>query len=259
MTREETTTKMKGIRAELEEDVKKYNELMLDGKASEALDMNTSMETKVNEYTALAKGLAFDACRDADDPMYEACKLLTFDTIRIKDENQEGVKYKVKAIDDTTKVIDLKKLQAYCGGSIGHDSKWIYALEKFNMLMTAQKCVDLGVDPKEVNDSYAMSNIAREYDLGKNPASKTNLLKTLTKIMQMMLGEEIKVGDEIKPVKAVSHDVNYLLSIYSKKGRKALTVSCANHNYMRQYVQEICHKVILGRGYAVDFKKEREK
>ena len=88
-----------------------------------------------------------------------------------------------------------------------------------NFLLTAQKAVDLGIDPKAVNDSYAMSEIAREFDMGKNPTSKTNLLKTLQTVITAMLGEQYK---------ATSHDVNFLMSVYSKKNRKALTVTCAN-------------------------------
>ena len=123
-------------------------------------------------------------------------------------------------------------------------------VEKFNMLLTAQKAVDLGINPKEINDSYAMSEIAKGWDLGKNPASKTNILKTLRGIVTAMLGEEFAN-------KVTSHDVNFLLSVYSRKSRKALTVTCANHKYMRGYVMEICHRVVTDKGYEVDYKKAK--
>ena len=93
-----------------------------------------------------------------------------------------------------------------------------------------------------------MSEIAQKYNLGKNPASKTNLLKTLTSIVQAMIGDEYK---------AVSHDVNFLLSVYSRKSRKALTVTCANHKYMRGYVMEICHRIVTGATYDIDFKMKK--
>ncbi len=114
--------------------------------------------------------------------------------------------------------------------------------------MTCQKAKDLGIDPTTINDSYAMSEISKGYDLGKNPASKTNLLKTLTTIVQAMVGEKYK---------PVSHDVYFLLSVYSRKSRKALTVTCANHKYLRNYVMEICHRIVTGKVYEVDYKKVR--
>ena len=68
----------------------------------------------------------------------------------------------------------------------------------------------------------------------------------LQKVVDAMIGEEFK---------AVSHDVKFLLSIYSKKNnRKALTVTCANHKYLTMYVAEICHRIVMGKAYTVEYK-----
>ena len=209
------------------------------------------MEQTVNEYTSIARKECFDALKETEDPMLEAVKQLSYPTIRIVDKKvgEDKQKIPVTTIEDTEKQIDLLKLYKHCG-SIGKDPNWLHMVEKFNFLLTAQKAVDLGIDPKAINDSYAMSEIAKGYDLGKNPASKTNLLKTLQTIVTAMIGEEYK---------AVSHDVNFLLSVYSRKSRKALTVTCANHKYMRGYVMEICHRIVTGKSYAVEYKAVKGK
>lgn len=209
------------------------------------------MEQTVNEYTSIARNQCFNVLKETEDPMLEAVKQLSYPTIRIVDKKvgEDKQKIPVTTIEDTEKQIDLFKLYKHCG-SIGKDPKWLHMVEKFNFLLTAQKAVDLGIDPKAINDSYAMSEIAKGYDLGKNPASKTNLLKTLQTIVTAMIGEEYK---------AVSHDVNFLLSVYSRKSRKALTVTCANHKYMRGYVMEICHRIVTGKSYAVEYKAVKGK
>ena len=241
--------KLRDARERAEIAVKAHNELILDGKIDDKVEQE--IVDAVNEYTSIARLIAFIECKSAENPMHEACIRLTFPTIKAKSRPvEEGSKIKVLEIDDSAKVIDLKKLMKFCDGHLGADDKWVYALEKFNFLMTAQKARDLGIRPTEINDSYSMRDISRQYDLGKNPASKTNLLKTLTTIVQMMIGEEFK---------PVSHDVNFLLSIYSKKGRNALQVSCANHTHMRQYVQEICHRILTDGVYNVDFKRASKK
>ncbi len=95
-----------------------------------------------------------------------------------------------------------------------------------------------------------MSEIAREFDMGKNPTSKTNLLKTLQTVITAMLGEQYK---------ATSHDVDFLMSVYSKKNRgKALTVTCANHRYFRNYLAEVCHRIATGKTYELDFKTKKD-
>lgn len=136
----------------------------------------------------------------------------------------------------------------YCGG-IGHDKNWMHIAQKMNFLLTAQKAKDLGLDPQKVNDSYAMSEIARQFDMGKNPTSKTNLLRTLQMVVTAMLGDDYK---------ATSHDVNFLLSVYSKKNRKALVVSCANHRNFRSYIAEVCHRIVTDKAYELEYKTKRE-
>ena len=108
---------------------------------------------------------------------------------------------------------------------------------------------DLGLDPQKVNDSYAMSEIARQFEMGKNPTSKTNMLRTLQMVVTAMLGEGYK---------ATSHDVNFLLSVYSRKNRKALVVSCANHRNFRAYIAEVCHRIVTGKEYELEYKTKRE-
>lgn len=248
MTREENTTKLVSLRSEAEVLVKDYNDAIQNGKFDEARKADSALTEKVNEYTATVRDMCFEDCKNTENPMLTAVTTLMYVTIGVKDEQKGDDKVPVRTIVDKERAIDLLKLHKYCG-SIGADENWSHIAQKMNFLLTAQKCVDLGIDPKAVNDSYAMSEIAREFDMGKNPTSKTNLLKTLQTVVTAMLGENYK---------ATSHDVNYLLSVYSKKNRKALTVTCANHRYFRNYLAEVCHRIVTGKTYEVDFKTKKD-
>ena len=248
MTRAEKENKLKELRATVEEKVKAYNEAMQDGKFEDVQKLDNEITESVNEYTATIRDMCFEDCAAAEDPMIAAVTALSFMTIGVKDNKKGDEKIPVREIIEKERQIDLLKLHKFVNGGIGHNKEWNIMIEKFNLLMTCQKAKDLGIDPKDINDSYAMSEIGKAYDLGKNPASKTNLLKTLTAIVQAMIGEEYK---------PVSHDVNFLLSVYSRKSRKALTVACANHKYLRGYVMEICHRIVTGMTYEVDYRKAR--
>lgn len=248
MTREENTKKLVELRAKAEELVSSYNEAVQNGKFEESVKVDASIIETLNEYTSVVRDMCFEDCKNSDDPMLTAVKTLSFITIGVKDEQKGDDKVPVRSIIDKERQIDLLKLHKYCG-KIGANENWMHIAMKMNFLLTAQKCVDLGVDPKSVNDSYSMSEIAREFDMGKNPTSKTNLLKTLQTVITAMLGEGYK---------ATSHDVNYLLSVYSRKNRKALTVTCANHRYFRNYMAEVCHRIATGKSYEVDFKSKKD-
>lgn len=254
LSHEEAVKKLTGIRAEVDTLVASYNEAYQAGKFEESVKLNKQTEDKVNEYTSIAREDCFEMCRVSDNPMMTAIKTLSFITIAVKDEQKGDDKVPVRKVIEKERQIDLYKLHQHCikagmKDGIGADSQWLYKAEQLNMLLTAQKAQDLGLDPKAVNDSFAMSNIAREIDLGKNPTSKTNLLKTVQVVITAMIGDGYK---------ATSHDVNFLMSAYSKKNRKALTITTANHKTLRGLMAEICHRIVTGKKYAVDYKAVKQ-
>ena len=248
MTREENVAKLAQLKSEVGEIVKTYNDAIQNGRFEESTKADTAMTEKINEYTATVRDMCFEDCKATDDPMLAAVRTLSYVTIGVKDEKKGDDKVPVRTVVDKERAIDLLKLDKYCGG-IGADPNWMHVAQKMNFLLTAQKAKDLGLDPAKVNDSYAMSEIARQFEMGKNPTSKTNLLKTLQMVVTAMVGDGYK---------ATSHDVNFLLSVYSKKNRKALTVSCANHRNFRGYVMEVCHRIVTGKSYELEYKTKRE-
>lgn len=249
MTKAEKVARMAELKSIVEAKVKEYNDVMLDKKYAEAAAIDKAIEEAVNEYSGLARGICFDECAATEDPMMTAIKRLSYETIAVKDSPKTEDKAATREVITRERQIDLLKLHKHIEGGIGHDKSWNHYVEKFNFLMTAQKAIDLGLNPKEINDSYAMSDISRQIDMGKTPTSKTNILKTLTTVVQAMVGEEYK---------PVSHDVAFLMSVYSRKSRKALTVTCANHKYMRGYLMEICHRIVTGKAYELEFKATKQ-
>ena len=249
LTKEEATKKLVELRTEVEGLVSSYNEAYQAGKVDDSVKLNAEIEKKVNEYTSIVRESCFEECKNSPDPMLTAVTVLSFVTIAVKDEQKGDDKVPVRKVVEKERQIDLFKLYKYCGDkgvAVGADPQWIYKAEQLNALLTAHKAKELGVDPKEVSDSFAMSNIAREIDMGKNPTSNTNMLKTLNIVITAMLGDKYK---------ATSHDVNFLFSVYSRKNRKALTVTTANHKALRGYLAEICHRIVTGKKYDLDYKK----
>lgn len=247
MTREERLNEMNRLKALAESKAKSYNEAVADKeKAADIIKIANEIDQAVNEYKSHAKEVLYEDCRnDPDGPMMHAVKTLTYEVIKVKDEpidpevKNAGMKRTIVTVDV---IIDLADLHKHVDGGIGVDPEWLYAAEKLNFHLTMRQCERLGVDPKEINDSYAMAELSRQKDLGKNPTSKTTMLKTLQMVISAMIGEEYK---------AVSHDVNYLLDVYATAGRKALSVKVANHKKFREYMLGICHRCVTGATYEV--------
>jgi len=249
MTAEERIGKKAELREKVEGLVKTYNDAVQNGKYDISYKVNEEITETVNEYTSIVRDECFETCASTDNPMIEAVKRLTFTSIGVKDSKVGDEKIPVREVIEKEREIDLLKLHKFVEGGIGADKKWHRIIEKINFLLTVQRAIDLGIKPKEINDSYAMSDIARDIDMGKTPTSKTNILKTVQAAVIAMLGEGYK---------ATSHDVNYLLSVYSRKSSKqALTVTVATHKRLRGYFMDICNHIITGNPYNIDYKKSK--
>lgn len=275
MTRAEKTAELAKLRERAESLVMEYNNGIQSGNFNPTTEVNvigsdgkptaekttvlvsTAIDQAVNEYTSIARSICFEECAEADDPMLEAITRLTFTTIGVKESRKGEDKIPVSEVIEKNRAIDLLKLHKSIEGGIGKDSNWNGLVEKMNFHMTARqakrilkKKENLQKVLKEINDSYAMCEIARNIDMGKDPTSNTKLLGTLQLIVTAMIGEEYK---------ATSHDVNYICDLYASKGRAALTVNCANHRYFRGYIAAICHSIVTGEDYDLSFKKAQAK
>lgn len=244
------TAELITMREQAEEMARAYNEAFQSEDYKSAFEIEEKLKELVNKYTSIVRTACFQACKESADPMLAAIKMLNFMTIAIKDEKVgEEKKTNVRNIIDKPRQIDLVALDKYCGG-IGKERNWKHYVQKYNCIMTADCCrkLDAPIDPRTVNDSFVMSDIARAYDMGKNPASNTNRLKTLGMIIAAM------IGDEYKPL---SRDLVFLDAVYTRKGRQALTVTVASNNQLIKYVAEICHRIVMNKHYMVDYKQKK--
>lgn len=251
-TIEKKAAELAEIRAKLDAKVSEYNEAKLDNKpVKEVHDLSVEIDELAKAHAATAKALAYAKFGvDENGPMFAACRDGFYPAIKVSEEKIEDTNDTRLEVQETTRKVDLGDLHKAATNGIGKDTKWIHAVEKLNHLMTARRAIDLGADSKrikEINDSYRMSQIARDFDLGKNPCSNTKLLDTIRSIVTMMLGEEY--GKMV-----ITADVNYLKTVFARADSKSLLkVKCANHKQMRVYMLSICHRVIVGGKYDVDF------
>lgn len=250
-TREEYVAEQLQYKADAEAKTLVYNDAAQNGDVKASQEADAAIAVAIDGYNRIAELLAFDTCINSENPMVTAVTMLTYQAIVTKDEKSDELPVATRKIVTKEKYLDLKKLHKRVNGGIGADKKWIYMVEQFNMQMTAKRAQELGCKAerlKEINDSYAMSEIAKKINLGKNPCSNTQMLKTLQEIVKAML------GDDYKPT---SHDVAFLYSVYAKHGKKALSLACANHNNFRKMIAEVCHRIVTEKAYDVEFKVKK--
>jgi hypothetical protein len=229
-----------------------YNNAVQSGDFNTAHIYDEDIAQCVNKYTSLARSECFADCLKCSDPMLEAVKRLTFKSIKPKDAKVGEDKVPVREIIEVDKNIDLMKLHKESKVGIGKNTNWHIMIEKLNLLMVARVSKAIGINTAQVKanlEKYAISDSGRAYEFGENITSNTQLLKVLGVIVEAMIGKEYK---------PTSHDVAFLVEVYSKKGKQALTVATSNHAYFRQIIAEICHRIVLSKEYGVIFKESKK-
>lgn len=244
--------------------VKEYNEAVLNNDFTAMNKADVAMKEKINEHSSLSMDICFENCKnsseDAKERMVYAIKMLNFQILAVKDEKKGDEKTPIRVIVEKEKAIDILKLDKYCGG-IGFEPDWNEKLKKFNLMMIAWQCSEIGIDPCKAVDSINMANLATELkfsttraanaksakDEKKSLVSNSSLLRALRDVTYAMAEEKNGV---------ISTDVNYIKAIFAKKGRKALTLQLANDRSVRGFVAEVCHRVILDKEYEVEVKSK---
>lgn len=217
--------------------------------AQDKANNEAAIEQCINRYKFLSKTACYAEAKASGDPMSYACTRFFYPVIRLKETRDKDSGIIIRSIIDAESPIDLGDIHKKLGG-IGHDTNWIYTAEKFNFYMTARVAKDLNA--KLNMDAYQMNKISHERELGVDPCSNSQLLKTLQTIVTEMLGEEYK---------ATSHDVKYIIYVYAKDNRKTKNgVSVANHKTFRGFLQKVCWRILTGSDhYDVESKEIKMK
>lgn len=249
---EELIAKSAKALSELDAKVKERNAAVYDGKSAEAVGrIESEIEDISANYANLQKLIVFETAAASEDPMMYAITHPSYTIQKVTEDRASTAMVKPLVLEPVERTIDLLQLHKHIPDGIGVNKQWPYMVEALNAKLTARVAQDIGLNPTEIVDSYAMSAIARDIDLGKNPTSNTNMLKTMRFVVAAMVGEEYTS-------KVLSHDVAYLLMGYAKKSRKALSLTVSNHKTLRATMMDVCRHVVNGESYSLDYKKRKD-
>ena len=209
-----------------------------------------NVDACIAEYKDVSKAQMLRTVLGDAKPMHKAVLMYSYAIIKLSQKKDTATKTTVYEIVDGVAPIDLVDIYTRDNTkTFGATKMWYHSAQKFNYYLTLRAAERLGKKlSKETMECMVMSDIAKSRDLGKDPCSNTQLLKTLTTVIQEMLGEEYKPN---------SHDVNYLIDVYvtdSKKSNNAVTA--ANHRTLVRYLKKVCYRILTkGTGYDVEQKE----
>lgn len=242
------------IKSEIEALVSERNECAEFGEHKAVKKLDRKIAEKVGDYNTRAEKDCFDALLKEDNPMLAAAKMLKFVGIKASEKKQEDGSAKM-VIEAASRAIDPLSLHKKSDDGIGIDKKWEDSVEALNCLLTMRRAVELGLSTDGIIKNYKMSDEAlTKVEAYLQDDDPTKLDKNA---FDGFLRSEVQdVVDKMTGVGEVTDKmVNYLLSIYSRKNTKAeLSIACATHKYMRQYMLDICNAAATGNVFSVSYK-----
>ena len=246
MAIELTTTNLEEIR-------KIAEDFLMKSENAETVDQKrhfeSDLEEVINYYSAVSKKACYSAAKQSGDPMRYAILTFYYPAIKIKEAEDKETGTIIRSIVDAVRPIDLGDMYKKLGG-IGVDKNWLYSAERFNYHLSLRGAERIGATIQKEN--FYMNEISHQLDMGKDPCSNTQLLKTLNLVIHQMIGEQYN---------ATSHDRNYLVDVYVNDNKKSKTgVSAANHKTLRNYLKKVCYRILTnGTGYELEQREIKTK
>lgn len=215
-----------------------------------------SLKKSEAEYLDVKQHEVFCELKKAEKPVVAAVTRYSFPVLRHKIVREDGVEVGIE-VSERERQIDLVKFCRFCE----LDTLWAYKVEKFGQLLCLRAAKELNMSAAEVKriaSTYYMKELARKENLGETPTSNTQIVKALQKVVDSFLFKAGENGANIYKVN--NHDVAYLLMCYTKRsGRKELTVQVSKTGFVHALLMDICHRIVTGGVYGLDYKQEKAK
>ena len=242
------------VAAKLEKMVCDGNKAIAEGTLS--ADFAAGFAVLEKEYADLQARMVYDELAKEPNPVIAAIKRYSYTVIKHKEvKDTDSKKIAELSIVEKEKQIDLLKFCTYAK----LDTFWQFAASKLNQLLCLRAAKELHFTASEIAKiakSYYLREKAREIKMGKTPASNNALCKAVQRVIDTLLPPEL---DKQNIYKCNNHDVAYLLMCYTKKGRSALSIAVAKDSSIRNLIMDICHRIIEGKQYTLEYTMVKEK
>ncbi|MBR2340882.1 MAG: hypothetical protein IKA72_00535 [Clostridia bacterium] len=258
---ENKVLKMEDVKAGIEKAIKDIATFVKAGEIEKAIAAEVALKGFEKQYIELYQKQVFKTLCEKENPIVEAITMHSFKvpSHSVK-TNDDGVMTHIET-SEKDRQIDLLKFCKYAD----LDTDWQYTASRFNQLLCLRAATELGYSKKDIEKlatTYFLEQKAREVEMGGTPTSNSQLVKLLQTVIDGIVYQE-KVVDG-KPIeenayKCNNHDVAYLLALYTKKGKGALSVQVAKNDFLRRIIATVLHRIITNGKYSVEGFKENKK
>lgn len=226
-------------------------------------DLDIKLKEIETDYANEIAKVVYQECLATDNPIKTAITEYSYNVLSHKDIKENGILVRRELVDDKVRQIDLLKLCKYSIDSKHEkqlDTSWDYSVMAFNQLMCLRSAKELKFTASEIKTiakTYYMHELAKQINLGGTPDSNTQICKQLQMVIDKILFEDDGKGKNTYKVN--NHDIAYILMLYTKKGKNALAVQVAKHDFMRRLISDVLYRIVTNSKYSLEYKQIKVK
>lgn len=228
-----------------------YNEALRENDLAKATRTEQELKDAEAAYAEAKCVEVFGELAQSENPIKAAVAMHSYLVVSHRVMREEGSVVGFEIVEDKVRQIDLVKFCEFCK----FPTNWKYSVEKFNQLLALRTATELKMTKaqiKKICDSFYMSDLARQVEMGGTPDSNTAICKQLQQVFDAILFEDNGKGKNVYKVN--NHDVAYLLMCYTKRGKKVLSVAVAKNAYIHRLVLDVMHRVVTGKSYDLEYR-----
>lgn len=238
----------------------------------ELVEVQADIDQACADFNHHAKILTYLDCKDEAEASGRfvaeiAAEHLRYRVIGVKDNKVADDLCPVREVIDKVKDIDLIDMDKTLGGSACASKDWKSIAQRLNHIIVYASCVQLGADYRKVRDCLGLKEIHDAIQRGETPLSRANMRDEFKKAIKAIIGEAgLGNWDLVMPERDIEGNmlmvgdtaVNYAVRVFSKKGKRALSIACGNNKASVQILMDICHRLLTGAEFSVESKEIKD-
>lgn len=261
---EELLVKMSEFKETAEAKVALYNqENKADNRDSEkVVKARNDAEEACSGYKNASKLVAYYELQQTERPIITAVERLTYPTINVRQDKQKSdVDVPDLILVDGSALFDLYDIDK--NSDIEFASKdWKSLARKLNHRVVYMSAKKFGADCKFVSEYSSMTDVSKQIAAGERPLSLANMTAALHDSVRAIIGTDwdelfdtvIGEDNEGNPLTIGNACMNYIQTVFNKKGKRVLSTECGKDGAFAKLLAEICHLLVTGESIEVSSK-----
>ena len=240
--------KIEELRIKAESAINAINTAIADNKHSEIILAKASVKTAIDELNTEIVNDMFAEFLADENPMLKAIEKCYYTVYSAKYSIDKDTKIETAEIGEKLEIVDIKALEDTAPKAISVNGQWRYAIEKMAFLLACRVEKDLNLN-SNLNSTYKISQIAKDFDLKGTFTSNTQMLNALNFILEMI----------IPNTKGLTCDVKYMTYLMVKRGKEGLSVKLPQAKTIQKLITEIAHRIVTNSVYTSEFETVSKK